>query len=276
MTAYQRLIELLKPKAGDQAHILSHGFAMSLFWVMFAYAGWNGAVYVAGEMDNPQRNLPLALLLGTLIVMVLYIALNAVFLMGGNWNDMRNQEDVGLVAARGIFSERGSLWMGGLIAFGLLANVSAMLWTGGSTLRVIGHDMRALCWLDASDRRGEPVGAVLFMTNLVLLLLGTGSFQALLNYIQALLQLSSLLCVIAVIWLRIRRPLAERPFKVPLYPLPPLIFIGASVWMLYVMVQDKPRESAWGVVTLVLGALLYLLSEKKKPAAGAEASGPAS
>ena len=247
-------------------HVLNDSFALSLFYVMYAYSGWNGAVYVAGEMNRPQRNLPLALLLGTVIVMVLYIALNAIFLMGGDWSAMRNQEDVGLIAARGIFSEQGSLWMGSLIAFGLLSTVNAMLWTGATTLRVIGRDMRALCWLDASDRRGEPVSAVLFMTNLVLILLGTGSFQSLLDYTQALLQLSAVLVVIAVIWMRIRAPKMARPFRVPLFPIPPLIFIAASIWMLCVMMNtpEKREQVAWGAATLGIGVLLYLCSPKNK------------
>jgi APA family basic amino acid/polyamine antiporter len=104
------------------------------------------------------------------------------------------------------------------------------------------------------------------MTNLVFLLLGTGSFDALLNYVQALLQLSSLLCVVAVIWWRIRWPQRPRPFRVPLYPLPPLIFIGVSVWMFIGMVRDKPVEFAWGVATLLVGTLIYLFSRKKIPA----------
>jgi APA family basic amino acid/polyamine antiporter len=157
------------------------------------------------------------------------------------------------------------MWMGSLIAFGLLATVNAMLWTGSTTLYVIGSDLRAFCWLDAKDRRGEPIGAVLFMTNLVFLLLGTGSFDTLLNYIQALLQISSLLCVIAVVWWRIRWPQRERPFKVPLFPLPPLIFIAVSIWMLWATVRDKPDESAWGAATLLVGVLIFIFSRKEPP-----------
>lgn len=253
---------VLLPKPGDGGHVLSSSFAKSLFYVMFAYSGWNGAAYVAGEMHHPQRNVPLALALGTLVVMALYITLNAVFLTGGDWTAMTGKPEVGLIAARGIFGDRGGAWMGALIAFGLLSTVNAMLWSGAATLRVIGRDMRAFCWLDASDRRGEPVGAVLFMTNLVLLLLGTSSFQALLDYIQALLQLSSVLCVAAVVWLRVKTPQARRPFKVPLYPLPPLLFIGVSVWMLYVMVSKQPWESAWGAATLVVGVILFFSSRR--------------
>jgi basic amino acid/polyamine antiporter, APA family len=270
--------EILKPHTGDAGHIFSNSFASSLFYVMYAYAGWNGAVYVAGEMKDPQRNLPLALLLGTLIVMVLYVGINAIFLMGGDWKEMAGHwnpknklEEVAFVAANEIFGNRGGWWMGALIAFGLLSTVNAILWTGAAVLRVIGQDMRALCWLDASDRRGEPVGAVLFMINLVLLLIGTGSFDSLVNYIQALLQLCSMFVVIAVIWWRIKKPDVPRPYRVPLYPIPPLIFIAVSIWMLYSMVTAKPKETAWGLMTLVIGAVIYyasLLGGREPVAAG--------
>lgn len=256
---------LLQPRGGDKEHVMSGSFANSLLWVMYAYAGWNGAAYVAGEIRNPQRNVPLALGLGTLIVMVLYVALNAVFLLGGDWKEMSGHPEVGLIAAKRIFGEQGGVWMGALIAFGLLATVNAFLWTGSATLYVIGSDLRAFCWLDAKDRRGEPIGAVLFMTNLVFLLLGTGSFDALLNYVQALLQLSSLLCVAAVVWWRIRWPDRARPFKVPLFPLPPLIFIGVSIWILVSTVREKPVESSWGAATLLIGVLIYLFSRKEVP-----------
>ncbi len=256
---------VLSPKAGDGQMVISHKFAMSLFWVMYSYAGWNGAVYVAGDMDRPQRNLPIALLLGTLVVMFLYVGVNAVFMMGADWEGMRNQPDVGMVAAQSMFGMRGGWIMGALIAFGLLSTANAIFWTGAATLRVIGQDMRALRWLDATDRRGEPMGAIWFMTGLVLLGLLIGSMEALLNYIQALLQLCSLLVVVAVIWWRISKPEVPRPFRVPLYPLPPLIFIIVSVWILWVMVHDRVDVALWCAGTLLVGTVLYYLS---KPAAG--------
>ncbi len=249
---------LLMPQAGDAGRVWSQEFATSLFFVMFSFSGWNGAAYIAGEMAHPQRNVPLALGLGTLIVMALYVGLNAVFLAAGDWKTMSGTPEVALAASRHIFGERGGTFMGALIAFGLLSTINAMLWSGSSTLRVVGQDARALCWLDAPDRRGEPVGAILFMAVFALVLLGTGSFEALLNYIQALLELSAAITVGAVVWLRFRHPAHARPFRVPLYPLPPLIFLSVSAWMLYSLFKMRPVESLWGIATLSLGILLYL------------------
>jgi APA family basic amino acid/polyamine antiporter len=266
--------EVLRPKAGDQARVFSSDFATSLFWVMFSYSGWNGAAYVAGEMRNPKRNVPLALGLGTLIVAALYVSLNAVFLTGGDWAAMSGQKDVGRIAAQNIFGESGGALLGVLIAFGLLSTINAMLWAGSSTLRVIGQDYRALCWLDATDRRGEPVGAVLFMSCLAFVILGTGSFESLLNYIQALLELCAALGVAGVIWLRYKSPDRPRPFKVPLYPLPPLLFLGVSAWMLYSLLKMRPAETAWSVATLGIGAVVYWFSPKDAPKTEVESAKP--
>lgn len=80
-----------------------------------------------------------------------------------------------------------------------------------------------------------------------------------LNYVEALLLVSSLLAVTSVIWLRWRRPEVVRPFKVPLYPLPPLLFAVATSYMLIFLVQQRPQELMWGAVTLLAGWLIYLL-----------------
>jgi APA family basic amino acid/polyamine antiporter len=249
---------LLKPEAHWSGEVFSSRFATSLFYVMFAYSGWNSAAYIAGEMDRPQRNVPLALGLGTIIVMLLYVGINALMLAAGDWKTMSGTPEVALAASQHIFGPNGGALMGGLVAFGLLSTVNAMLWSGSSTLRVVGQDARSLCWLDAPDRRGEPVGAILFMTVFSLVVLATGSFDALLKYIQALLEISAAAAVASVIWLRFKSPSRPRPFRVPLYPLPPMIFLCVSGWMLYSLVKKQPVESLWGLATLVIGMLLYL------------------
>ena len=257
--------DVLKPQVGDQAKVFSLDFANNLFYVMFAYSGWNSAAYVAGEMHHPKRNVPLALGLGTLIVAALYLSLNAVFLTCGDWSAMIGKKEVGLVAAQQIFGERGGAIMGALIAFGLLSTVNALLWSGASTMRVIGQDVRLLGWLNRSTKNGEPLGAVITLTVFALAILFTGSFDALLKYIQALLELCAALVVFGVIWMRIRQPHRERPFKVPFYPLPPLIFVGTSAWMLWSLVKMQPKETLYGAATLVIGAVIYLVSPKRVP-----------
>jgi APA family basic amino acid/polyamine antiporter len=254
---------LLAPKTGDARLYVSESYAVSLVYVMYAYAGWNAAAYVAGEIRDPHRNVPRALVWGTVSVMVLYVLLNAVFLITTPWEAMKNQEQVGLISGRAIFGQSGGDAAGALIAFGLIAHVNAMLFSGTRVLRVIGQDAHALRALDRPNRLGAPWLAVVLITVFVLGLVLTGRFEQLLIYIQGLLLLSSFLCVLAVPWLRRRMPKAERPFKVPLYPLPIILYSLVSVWMLIALAIDKPVESAWGLVTLLIGVVLYFVTRNQ-------------
>lgn len=254
----------LMPKAGDWDLILSGGFATSLVYVMYAYTGWNGAAYVAGELRDPQRTVPLALLGGTALVMVLYVGLNAAFLVRAPWEMLRSEPEVALAAAKAIFGERGGAWMGGLIAFGLLSMLTGLTWAGSRVHQRLGQDLMRLGFLAKANRHGAPVGAVLLQGGLALLLLYYGTFDAVLNYVGALLLVSSLLAVVAVIWLRWRRPEVVRPFKVPLYPVPPLLFAAATSYMLIFLVQRRPQELMWGAVTLLVGGGLYALVRGRK------------
>jgi APA family basic amino acid/polyamine antiporter len=255
----------LLPKAGDGDWILSGGFATSLVYVMYAYTGWNGAAYVAGELRDPQRSVPLALLGGTALVMLLYLGLNAAFLARAPWQSLRSEPEVALAAATAIFGDRGGAWMGGLIAFGLLSMLTGLTWAGSRVHQRLGQDLERLSFLARCNRHGAPVGAVLLQGGLALLLLLSGTFDAVLNYVEALLLVSSLLAVLAVIWLRVRRPAAVRPFRVPLYPLPPLLFAGATLYMLGFLLRQRPEELMWGAVTLGAGLGFYFLVRGDKP-----------
>ncbi len=256
----------LAPQAGDWKMIASPGFATSLVYVMFAYLGWNGAAYVAGEVRDPQRNIPLAFLLGILFVMVLYIALNAVFLWLAPWDAMRGQVDAALIAAKAIFGERGGWWMGALIAFGIISTTASFTWAGSRVNQRMGQDIARLGFLRKVNRHDAPHIALLLQTVIALVLLFSGTFDQVINYLMCLLQVSAMLAVLAVVILRWRRPEAERPFRTPLYPLPPIVFTAASLWILVFQFQKYPEAFLWSIVTLAIGLGLYLLTNKKSQA----------
>ncbi len=258
-------VTTLLPRAGDADLILSGGFATSLVYVMYAYTGWNGAAYVAGELRAPQRSVPLALLGGTALVALLYLGLNAAFLARAPWETLRSEPEVALAAARAIFGETGGRWMGGLIAFGLLSMLTGLAWAGSRVHQRLGQDLGRLAFLARENRQGSPAVAVLAQGALALVLLFSGTFDVVLNYVEALLLVSSLLAVLAVVWLRWRRPDAARPFKVPLYPLPPLLFAAATLYMLWFLAWQRPGELLWGAATLALGVVIYgLVRDKPK------------
>ncbi len=256
------------PAAGDGALIRQPAFAVSLFFVMYAYTGWNATAYVVDEIKNPTRNLPLSMFLGTGLVMALYVALNAAFLHAAPMADLAAaREKVSFAAARAIFGKEGGTLMGLCIAFGLLSTISAMTWAGPRVGQTIGQDYSLLRFLARTNRHGVPHVAILCQAAIVIALVWTATFEQVILYIQGLLILSSLMVVAGLFWLRWRQPKAPRPYRAWGYPVTPLLYIAVSIYMLYHHVRMNSAESLWGLITLVMGLIVFFLSRPIPPSA---------
>lgn len=255
------------PKAGDGGLIASRSFATSLIYVLYAYTGWNAATYMMDEVKRPEKTVPLALLIGTALVTVLYVFINAAFLHSTPIERMSGQPQVGLIAAESFLGRKGGMIMGILISFGLISTVSSMTWAGPRVTAAIGRDHGRFHTLGRLNRNGVPALAVVLQAVIVLALVISATFEQLIVYVQALLTISSLMVVAGVVALRVRRPDLARPYKAWGYPVTPLVFGGVSLYMLWFQVQAKPVESLYGLATLALGGLVhFLFVREKKPA----------
>lgn len=252
------------PADGDWGLVTSESFATSLVFVLYAYTGWNAATYMMDEVRNPEKNVPVALLLGTLFVTVLYLFVNASFLYSTPIESMKGQPEVGLIAAETFLGPKGGTAMGILISFGLISSISSMVWAGPRVSAAIGRDHPKFRLLERVNRNGVPALAILIQSTIVVALLLTATFEQLINYVQALLILSSLMVVVGVIWLRIRRPEWKRPYRAWGYPVTPILFSGFSLYVLWFQVKLKPVESAWGLLTLAVGAVLYFFISRRE------------
>lgn len=253
------------PKPGDWKLIASGPFAVSLVYVMYAYTGWNAATYIVGEVREPGRNVPRALTLGTLLVIVLYLALNAVFLLAAPMGELAGKIDVGHVAAAHIFGKAGGRIMAGLICAGLISSISAMTWVGPRVAMAMGEDVRVLAFLSRKTRSGVPALSILVQGAIVLALLLTATFESVLTYIQFSLTLCSALTVLGVIVLRVKAPDLPRPCKTWGYPVTPLIFLAVSAWMLSHLLISQPIPSLGGLGTMLLGWVIYAISPARQP-----------
>lgn len=253
------------PVKGDGALILSAPFAVSLFWVMYAYSGWNASTYIVGELRNPSRTVPLSVGVGTVVVMALYLATNAVFLRTTPAAEMLGKQQVAVIAGAHIFGSAGAKVMAAFICIGLISTVTAMMWIGPRITAAMGEDLRVLAPLARRSARGIPATAILAQFAIVILLLLTATFQAAVNYIQFSLTLCSALTVLGVFVLRWRRPNLSRPYRTWGYPVTPAIFLAISGWMLFHMLADSSsrRPSLWGLATMALGLAVYFLSAKR-------------
>ena len=232
------------------------GFAIALIYVNYAYTGWNAATYLAGELDDAQSTLPKVLTFGTLLVLVLYVLLNFTFLAVAPVSAMAGKVEVGHIAATHAFGERAGDVMGLMLAVLLVSTVSAMVLAGPRVLQVIGEDFSALRALAATNSGGVPVRAIAVQCALSVLMIFTAAFDAILLFTGFTLALNTLAAVCGVFVLR-RRGIPLR-FRMPLYPLPPLVFIAITLWTMIYLAGERPMEVLWGLVIVLAGAAFYL------------------
>ncbi len=250
------------PRAGDLDLILSPAFAVSLMFVMYSYTGWNSAVYIAGEVRSPEKTIPAALTAATLLVTVLYVALNAVFLASSPAGELVGKVEVGEVAARHLFGNAGGRFMACVIAAGLISALSALTWAGPRVAQTAGEDFPALGWFAKKSPGGVPGRALAFQTLVVLVLLVTSSFEAVLVYAQFALIACSCLTVLGLLVLRKREPLLVRPFRCPWVPFVPSVFLAVGVLTIVYTFVARPVQAIAGLTTLGAGAGLYFLVRK--------------
>ncbi len=251
------------PHAADTMSIFSGAFAVALVYVMYSYSGWNASSYIIGEVKNPKRNVPRSLLAGTLVVIVAYVLLNAVFLATTPQQEMRGQIEIGLIAGKHIFGNDGGRIVGALICLGLVSTISSMTWIGPRVTMSMGEDHWLLRILGRKNAQGVPTNAMIVQLLIVTLLLLTRSFEGVVQYTQFSLLVCSLLAVLGVVLLRIRNPEIARPYRVWLYPLPPILFAAITIWMMIYLLISKTTESVAGMVTAIVGFLLYFCAGKR-------------
>ena len=248
------------PSAADLTYIAGAPFAISLVFVMYSYSGWNAATYIVGEVREPARNLPRALFAGTAIVVVLYVMLNAVFLITTPMKELAGQIDVAIVAGKHVFGGIGGRIVGAVISLGLISSISAMTWIGPRVTMTMGEDVPFLRAFSRKSKRDAPTFAIIFQLVVSNLLLLTQSFEAVLDFIQFSLTFCSFFAVLGVIKMRITHPNLARPYRAWGYPVTPLIFLGVTLFIMYYLVVNRPLQSLAGFAMMSAGLVIYYAS----------------
>lgn len=242
----------------------SAAWGAALLYVSFAYSGWNAAAYLAGEVRNPGRVLPLALCVGTGTVIGLYLLLNLVFVYAVPPADLRGAVAVGSLAAQALFGTRIGGMVGGAMALCLLSVVSAMIMVGPRVYYAMASDGLLPRVFSSTNRCHVPASAIWLQAGMAIVMIMSATFDLLLLYIGCTLSLCAAVTVAGMF--RLRR-CADRPvtFRVPLYPLVPLGFIAGTVLMIGYAVWERPAVAAWSALTMVSGLALYEARRRKGP-----------
>lgn len=236
----------------------------SLIFVNFCYLGWNAAAYMAAEMYEPKRDLPRALILGTLLVTVLYLGLNLVYFYGAPAEELAGKLEVGLVAGRNLFGDTGVSLMTLVLCTSIFASASAMTIVGPRVYYAFGldfHPMRKLS--ETLPSTGAPGYALILQGVVTSIIIFSGRVDQILQYAGFTLSLFSSLAVSCVIVLRIKRPTMERPFRTWGYPITPILFLTVSAWTMYWAMRGRPVESLLAFATVAAGGLLFYATSRK-------------
>ena len=233
-------------------------FAAAFIPVIFAYSGWNAVIYVAGEVKNPERNLPRALLWANLLVIILYLAVNVVYIYGVPVIEMKGALRVSEVATTALFGHQTSAWITAMITVSILGALNAVTMIGPRIYYAMAHDgvfFRRLALIHPT--LGTPANAIVFQAVWACFLILTGTFGTLFTYVSVIITLFSAFTVGSVMVLRCKRPDLKRPYKLWGYPIVPIAFILVHFWIVWGSIVEKQWESLWGVFIVGLGVPAY-------------------
>lgn len=269
------------------------GFGLAMILVLYAYGGWNDAAFVAADVRDPRRNMPRALILGTLLITALYVLVNVAFVQALGFEGLRRSRAPAADVLGLLLGERGVAGMSLLVMVSALGALSGLILTGSRVYASVGADHRIFAWLGRWNARlNAPVGSLVAQASVSLLLIvgvGTatgrdsidraltsigfaalpweqyeGGFDTLVAGTAPVFWLFFLATGVSLLVLRRRDRGRERPFSTPLYPVEPLIFIAVCAWMLYASLAYARGLCLLGVIPLLAGVPLYLISARRR------------
>lgn len=247
------LPELAKPAAGSLPPVEPTAFAVTLMWIFFSYSGWNAAVYIAGEVRDPDRNLPRSLLLATGTVTALYLALNWVFLHAAPAEALAGKAEVAAIAAETLGGQPLRAAVTALVALALFTSISSMVMAGPRVYAQMAHD-GVVPRLFAGG--GEvPSAAVALQVGLAIVVVWLSTLVALLGAIGFALGLSASATVVGLMLLR-RREGKER-VPIPGYPFIPGLFVGVNLVAALLMASREPLRACVAIGVLAAGVASY-------------------
>ena len=233
---------------------------LSVMWILFAYSGWNAAAYIGSEVKNPSRNLPVALLLGTGIVILLYMLLNALFIYAIPPVDMEGVISVGSMAVKNLFGETYGRIFSLLIAVALFSSVSALIILGPRIYYAMarqGHFFRFAGRIH--PRTGVPYLSVIIQGGVAVVIVFAGAFNEILTYMGFALSIFPIMAAYGIFILH-RKGLSA--YRAPGHPFFPIFFMVSNLAILVLGYAERPVESSIALGTVLIGIPLYYIFKK--------------
>jgi APA family basic amino acid/polyamine antiporter len=258
---------------GDISHFNSEGWVLpglagwktiglSLMWIMFAYSGWNASTYIGSELKNPSKTLPRSLLLGTGIVMILYLGLNMLYVYSTNSTEMKGVISIGGLAMGNLFGQSADRLFSLLIAFALFSSLSAFIIIGPRVYYSMAKDglfFKSVARIHPKYQ--VPSNSIILQCIIAVILVLSGTFEQVLTYMGFALGIFPILTVLGVIRLRKKNPSA---LKIGGFPYTQIVYVATGIIILVLSFLERPLESSIAMITVLVGVPAYYLFKKTK------------
>jgi len=238
--------------------ILKPGFAVSLIYVTYAYQGWNQAAYITEEIHNPKKNLPRALIAGTLAVTIMYVLIQYVMLRHGSIDQLSGQAEVATIAFSNVLGSNGGRWISILIAVQLIATMSSYIWVGSRMTHAMSQEHVLWSPLARTSKSDIPVRAIWLQVGISILLAISVSLEQVMLYAGFVLQLMSTLTILASFFIKPK----FGAFRSPLGRTLQVIYILFSLVVLSYILYERPLESLLGISIILIGLITYFIKRR--------------
>ncbi len=233
---------------------------LSLMWIMFAYSGWNASTYLGAEIKNPSKTLPRSLIVGTGIVMLIYLGLNALYIYGINPEEMKGVISVGGLVMANLFGKSADTLFSLLIAFALFSSLSAFIIIGPRVYYSMAKDglfFKSVAQIHPKFK--APSNSIVLQGMIAIVLAFSGTFEQVLTYMGFALGIFPILTVIGVFKLRKVNPNALR---IAGFPFAQIIYVTTGTLILFLAFLERPIESSIASFTVIAGIPAYYIFKR--------------
>jgi basic amino acid/polyamine antiporter, APA family len=264
-------VGLFSPGAGPAASVAAGtpaGFGLVMVFVLLTYGGWNEASYVSAEVHEPGRNMVRALVLSILVVTTLYVVVNIALVRGLGLGGLAASKAPAADLLERLTGRGTAVLVSVMVVISTLTSINATIFTGARSAYAVGRDFTPFRMLGRWHAgRQTPANALVVQAIIALLLVGVGAltrrgFETMVEYTAPVFWTFILLAGIALFVLRRREPARPRPFRVPFYPLTPLVFCATCAYLLYSSLAYTGFGALLGVGVVAVGAVVLLITSR--------------
>lgn len=254
--------------AASQEPVLSSSFStlsLALIFVLLTFGGWNEAAYISSELKTGSKNMAFVLVTSILVITLVYVLINMAFLNVLGLEGVAASSAVGVDMMKATLGDKGVVLIGTLVSLSALTSLNTTIFTGARSNYALGKDFSLFSFLGKwNGQKSAPVNSLILQGVIAVLLIIFGAFtrsgfESMVDFTAPVFWFFFLCTGISLIVLRKKMPNVPRPFKVPLYPITPILFIGFCGYLLYSSLTYTGKGALLGVALLVIGLIFYLL-----------------